>query len=214
MVTTKAPPPNNLPAHKAAMRRQVLAARAQLTAAQRDHAATALATTVTALARQLFDPTPAHPHPPQVAAYVSFGNEPPTGPLLDQLTDAGYDAVVPRVQPGQQLSWHLYADRDQLHANRWGILEPPAHAPSRALAASQLIVIPGLAADAAGARLGRGGGFYDRALADRARTAVVAVVVYPSELLPHVPAEAHDQRVDAVITPHQVHWVSDGHNPA
>ena len=64
----------------------------------------------------------------------------------------------------------------------------------------ELVVVPALAVDRRGNRLGRGAGFYDRALAG-SRPATVVAVIYDDELLDTVPAEAHDVPVHAVLTP-------------
>ena len=62
-------------------------------------------------------------------------------------------------------------------------------------------VVPALAVSRDGVRLGRGGGYYDRALAHARPGAVLVAVVFDDELLDEVPAEAHDHRVTAVVTP-------------
>ena len=64
-----------------------------------------------------------------------------------------------------------------------------------------LAIIPALAVDAKGIRLGKGKGFYDRALLKFEPTPPIVAVVFDSEILNQVPAEAHDQPVDAAVTP-------------
>ncbi|MFD0819548.1 5-formyltetrahydrofolate cyclo-ligase, partial [Micromonospora zhanjiangensis] len=70
-----------------------------------------------------------------------------------------------------------------------------------AVGTAELIVVPALAVDRTGVRLGRGGGSYDRALARCGPAALTVALVYDEELIEHVPAQPHDRRVRAVVTP-------------
>jgi 5-formyltetrahydrofolate cyclo-ligase len=77
-----------------------------------------------------------------------------------------------------------------------------------AVTAADVVLLPGLAVDGRGMRLGRGGGSYDRVLARLERTGVhpaLVVLLYDSEVVGHVPAEAHDRPVRAAVTPSGVH---------
>jgi 5-formyltetrahydrofolate cyclo-ligase len=135
-----------------------------------------------------------------VAAYLSVGLEPSTWPLLDALLAEDVEIVVPRALPRRQLTWVRYAGRDALVIGRFGIPEPRGEAVPDALARTDVAIVPALAVDAAGFRLGRGGGYYDEALASCERPLRVALV-YDHELVDDVHPEAHDQRVDVVLTP-------------
>lgn len=71
----------------------------------------------------------------------------------------------------------------------------------------EMVIMPALAVDHSGHRLGRGAGYYDRALAAPRSTTLLRVVALPSEdLLPDVPHENHDERVDVVVTPDGIVW--------
>ena len=98
-------------------------------------------------------------------------------------------------------------DNTRMVTNTWGIDEPQGPPISTPPAAW---IIPALAVDADGYRLGQGGGFYDRALAQRPSddNALVIAVIFEDESVMHVPHEAHDQRVDVVVTPERVRWLS------
>lgn len=134
-----------------------------------------------------------------VAAYVSVGREPGTGPLLDALSAAGKRVILPLLQPDDDLDWAVYRGPEALLSARRGLLEPAGPALGRdAVATADVVIVPGLAVDATGMRLGRGGGSYDRALG-RA-TGVTVVVLNSEEVLAHVPAADHDRRVDAAVT--------------
>jgi len=77
--------------------------------------------------------------------------------------------------------------------------EPPAAAPAEALGPDTLVLVPGVAFDAEGGRLGRGGGAWDRALAD-SRGAVIFGVGYEMQVVERVPREAHDRPMQALVT--------------
>ncbi|MEU4115172.1 5-formyltetrahydrofolate cyclo-ligase [Kitasatospora sp. NPDC028055] len=140
-----------------------------------------------------------------VAAYVSVGAEPGTRPLLDALRESGVRVLLPVLLPDNDLDWAEYAGPAALAAAGRGLLEPvgPRLGPEAVTEAS-VVLLPGLAVDAAGLRLGRGGGSYDRVLARLERAGarpVLAVLLYEHELLERVPAEPHDLPVDLVVTP-------------
>ncbi|MBA4608091.1 5-formyltetrahydrofolate cyclo-ligase [Aeromicrobium sp. Marseille-Q0843] len=135
----------------------------------------------------------------RVAAYLSLPSEPGTAPLLEMLVGRGVEVLVPVSRPDRTLDWAAY-EPGAVVAGALGVPAPtgPTLGPE-ALATCDVALVPGLAADHAGNRLGRGAGYYDRALADF--TGVTCAVVFEDELLPHVPREPHDQPVDLVLTP-------------
>jgi 5-formyltetrahydrofolate cyclo-ligase len=148
-------------------------------------------------------------HARTVAAYVSVGSEPGTRALLDALRARGVRVLLPALLPDNDLDWGVYAGEGSLarvqHGGRMALLEPVGDRLGvDAVTAADVVLLPGLAVDARGMRLGRGGGSYDRVLArlDRAgaRPALV-VLLYDSEVVEHVPEEAHDRPVQAVVTP-------------
>ncbi|MGZ4492468.1 MAG: 5-formyltetrahydrofolate cyclo-ligase [Nocardioidaceae bacterium] len=146
-----------------------------------------------------------------VAAYVSVGTEPGTGPLLDALADAGKRVLRPVLRPDDDLDWAVYAgERSLLPAGR-GLLEPAGErlGPD-AVATADVVLTPGLAVDRTGMRLGRGGGSYDRALSRVPVGTFVATLLYDGELVDTVPADDHDRRVSAVVTPSGVRRLASG----
>jgi 5-formyltetrahydrofolate cyclo-ligase len=135
-----------------------------------------------------------------VACYVSVGTEPGTGPLLEALGAAGRRVVVPVLLPDDDLDWAVHTG-DLLPARR-GLLEPPGpRLGPEAVATADAVVVPGLAVDRAGMRLGRGGGSYDRALGRVSVGTFTCVVVDDTEVVDRVPAEPHDRPVTAAVTP-------------
>jgi 5-formyltetrahydrofolate cyclo-ligase len=136
-----------------------------------------------------------------VAAYVSVGREPGSGVLLDALVSAGKRVILPLLLPDNDLDWATYAGADSLVSAGRGLLEP-ATAPLglEAVATADVVVVPGLAVDGTGLRLGRGGGSYDRALGRVPVGTFTCVVLNDDEVLDRVPAAPHDRRVTAAVT--------------
>ena len=136
-----------------------------------------------------------------VAAYVSVGREPGTGPLLAALAAAGKRVILPLLQPDDDLDWAVYRGPDSLVPARRGLLEPVGTPLGPyAIGTADCVIVPGLAVDRTGLRLGRGGGSYDRALGRVPVGTFTCVVLQASEVRDEVPADAHDRRVTAVVT--------------
>ncbi|MCK8679097.1 5-formyltetrahydrofolate cyclo-ligase [Streptomyces lichenis] len=189
--------PAAVPSDKALLRRRLLAARALLTS---DDVQTAAAV-LTGSAMALPELTRAR----TVAAYVSVGREPGTRALLDALRERGVRVLLPVLLADNDLDWAVYEGPGSLAKARRGLLEPtgPRLGPEAVLGAGA-VLLPGLAVDARGMRLGRGGGSYDRVLARIARAGTdpaLVVLLYAGEVLEHVPEEPHDHPVHAVVTP-------------
>jgi len=139
-----------------------------------------------------------------VAVYVSTETEPSTAILREALRAAGATVLIPRVS-GESLEWCVDHDQLPLIDSRWGIAEPSGPAVGLGagpLMASSAIVVPALAIDASGFRLGKGGGFYDRTLAELDSTdrPIVIGVIYDDEFIEAVPRETHDIQIDVVVT--------------
>ncbi|WP_323379357.1 5-formyltetrahydrofolate cyclo-ligase [Streptomyces durbertensis] len=144
-----------------------------------------------------------------VAAYVSVGREPGTRALLETLRERGTRVLLPVLLPDNDLDWAPYEGPERLVRAGRGLLEPAA-APlgPEAVAEAEAVLLPGLAVDRRGLRLGRGGGSYDRVLARleaAGGTAPLVVLLYDTEVLEEVPAEPHDRPVRAAVTPSGVH---------
>jgi 5-formyltetrahydrofolate cyclo-ligase len=179
---------------KLALRDQVLTSRRRLGLARIGEAARDLA-------NQLLD-LPEIRHAATVAAYVSVGNEPGTGPLLDALQTSGRRVLLPRLLPDGDLEWSRYAGPDSLQRAGRGLLEPAGDLLGvDAIAGADAVLVPGLAVDARGYRLGRGGGSYDRALGRVPVGTFTCVLLYDGETGLVVPVEPHDRPVTAVATP-------------
>jgi len=137
-----------------------------------------------------------------IAAYYSIGAEPDTHALIFALWKRGSYVVLPVLLPDGDLDWASYEGPDSLAAGPHGLLQPtePVRGPGT-VARADVVLVPALAVDARGYRLGRGGGSYDRALARVGEQVPTIALLYDDELLPSVPTEPHDQRVRVVARP-------------
>jgi 5-formyltetrahydrofolate cyclo-ligase len=178
---------------KQSLRRQLLAARAALPAAQR---AAGDARRDAALLTWLAGRCPAGA---TVALYASLGSEPATGTLRDRLRATGCRVVLPRLLPDGDLE--LLPDSGVLVPGLRGTRHPAGDALPVAEEDLAAVVVPGLAGDATGGRLGRGGGSYDRLLARLDPALPVVLLLHEGEIVPAVPREAHDRRVGALALP-------------
>ena len=136
-----------------------------------------------------------------VTAYVSVGSEPGTGLLLDALVAAGKRVLLPVVVAGLDLDWAVYTGPSGLAPAVRGLLEPTGPRLGKdAIAQADVVLVPGTAVSADGARLGQGGGCYDRALPRITAGTPVAVVLYDDEVGLAVPSDPHDVRVGFALT--------------
>ncbi|MFT4008721.1 MAG: 5-formyltetrahydrofolate cyclo-ligase [Nocardioidaceae bacterium] len=186
-------------AAKLALRDQLLTARRRRGLLEHNQAAQDIAAQLLSL--------PAMQRAATIAAYVSMADEPGTGPLVDAWDEAGRHTLLPVLLPDNDLDWALYRGSGSLVSASRGLLEPRGERLGvEAIARADVVIVPGLAADRTGLRLGRGGGSYDRALARVPVGTPVLVLLYDDELLDEVPHADHDRRVSGAVTPGGVHW--------
>jgi 5-formyltetrahydrofolate cyclo-ligase len=179
---------------KAALRRRLMADRALLTPEQRAAGGRALRDAILELPQVQMAGT--------IAAYYSLASEPDTHGLVYALWKRGGYVLLPLLRPDADLDWASYEGPDSLRPGPRGLAEPGE--PPRgldAVARADLVLVPALAVDRSGVRLGRGGGSYDRALARVGPEVPTIALVYDGELLDKVPADGHDQRVRLVARP-------------
>jgi 5-formyltetrahydrofolate cyclo-ligase len=137
------------------------------------------------------------------AIYKAMGAELDCEPLCQALSELGCQIALPVVvQRDSPLVFRVRRHADQLEPDLNGVLAPPPSAPE---VRPDLVIVPLLAFDGTGARLGQGAGYYDRTL-EKLRGdggPVMAVgLAYAGQELPHIPIQPHDQRVDAMLTEH------------
>lgn len=151
-----------------------------------------------------------------VLGYCSFGSEIDTTPLLNAILAAGKTLVLPKLNPAAG-GLDLYAvtslDAD-LRPGTWGIREPDSACAPVALTAIDFILVPGIAFDRRGGRIGYGKGYYDKLLAafhavNRYPPAVAAA--FDLQIVDSIPMESHDVPVDALVTGSGA-WTVDNKN--
>jgi 5-formyltetrahydrofolate cyclo-ligase len=144
------------------------------------------------------------PLPDTVCCYVPFGSEPGSIALADVLRDAGARVLLPVIPPRPgALDWAEYMGTGELVPGRLrGVLEPsgPRLTPS-ALRSAGLVLLPALAVDHQGVRLGRGAGYYDRSLVHATAGTDLVAIVRDEEFVDRLPAEPHDVLMTGVLTP-------------
>ena len=135
---------------------------------------------------------------PALGAYVAMASELAVDALLATYWDAGRQVFLPRVEPDGVLGWYSVPGAGHLRAGYRGISEPDPHRCEPAtLAAIDVLLVPGVGFTRSGMRLGQGGGFYDRVLADYVGCAVAPV--FRCQLVPKIPSEVHDRPVQGVV---------------
>lgn len=129
--------------------------------------------------------------------FASFRSEVETVPMIRRALAEGKRVVLPKVK-GRDLALFEIRDFDRdVSAGAWGILEPHENEPA-ALDAVDLMVLPGLAFDERGNRLGYGAGFYDKLLVSFTKTTVA--LAFEAQIVPEVPAARHDVPVKKIVT--------------
>ncbi|MGO9781510.1 MAG: 5-formyltetrahydrofolate cyclo-ligase [Streptosporangiaceae bacterium] len=187
-------PADDTAAAKSALRARLLAARASQPAEQREAAGRLNRDHVLSLPQAQMAGT--------VAAYFSVGSEPDTHSLIFGMWKRGTYVILPLLRPDGDLDWASYEGPDSLVAGPKGLMEPAE--PARgvdAVGRASLVLVPALAVDTHGNRLGRGGGSYDRALARVGPQVPVIALLNDGELLDHVPAAPHDRPISMAALP-------------
>ncbi|MGH3634832.1 5-formyltetrahydrofolate cyclo-ligase [Mycobacterium sp.] len=157
-----------------------------------------------------------------VCAYVPVGAEPGSIEMLEVLSSRAGRLLLPVARTTGDdtpvaLQWGEYRP-GRLVTGRFGLLQPgKPWLPASALAEANLVLVPALAVDRAGVRLGRGRGFYDRSLVRRDPQARLVAVVRDCELVGELPCEPHDVRMTHALTPGQglidLHTARESHRP-
>lgn len=156
--------------------------------------------------------------PLTVFSYLSFGHELDTSYLIQHCLQAGDTVVVPRVASKTALQLHELYRNQKLVVNKMGISEPEPNSPifsSARYHEIDLVIVPGLAYDASGGRIGYGGGYYDRFIAHLrsdvegagvdAKQPLLVSLLFKEQLINEVPIAPHDFKVNTLITSEKVY---------
>lgn len=139
----------------------------------------------------------------RVVLFSSLSDEVDTSPIRYRASLDDKRVLLPRATEGGGLEFAVAGSPDRLRTGRFGVAEPPLDAEVETLTGGDLVLVPGLAFDLEGGRLGRGGGYYDRALAGvRSGTSrpILIGVGFSFQVIDHVPMTALDVCMDAVVS--------------
>ena len=181
-------------AEKAAWRRRIRAARRARDPEVRARHAALLTEAALGMAGRIDGP---------VCAHLPIGVEPWSPAGVEALRSAGHEVLLPVVADREgPLDWARYEGPDALLPGLLGLREPAGtRLGPDAVRRAGLVLLPALAADRSGVRLGQGGGFYDRTLPLVDAGVALVVVLGDGELVDALPTEPHDRRVGAAILP-------------
>lgn len=181
---------DDLKRRKRALRREVRARRDALPPEERERLGQAVVRNLLAL--------PAVSQASTVLTFSSFGSEVNTGPIIEQLARDGRRVALPRAE-GRTIVPVAYRSGDPVKPSSFGALEPAGGDPVRP-EEIDVVVVPGLAFDRHGHRVGYGGGFYDRFLGRLRPDALTVGICFSVQVVDEVPHGRGDRPVDLVVT--------------
>ena len=190
--TIPADTPGDLKAAKSRLRREMALRRR---AVRRDEAEAAGLELAARLAN-----CPAFLAARQVAFYAALPDELPTRVAFDAALERGCRALFPAVEGERRLVFRPLERWEDLRPGRYAVPEPPKAAPAVRLTKGDLVLVPGVAFDADGHRLGRGGGCYDAAFPPGASAPLLYGVGFEFQVMDAVPHGSRDRRMDAIVT--------------
>ncbi|VYU45775.1 5-formyltetrahydrofolate cyclo-ligase [Clostridium tertium] len=133
--------------------------------------------------------------------YLSFGSEIDTRPIIDIALEDGKEVYIPKVyKSNKDMKAIRLNSYDNLEENSMGILEPKDDSSFIAKENIDLIIVPGAVFDIHGNRIGYGGGYYDRFLADIKEKRNKVVLAYDLQVVDFIEVEEHDIKMDYIIT--------------
>jgi 5-formyltetrahydrofolate cyclo-ligase len=182
---------------KQELRRKILEARRALAPQHVAEAGRAIAELVVAL--------PEFARASRLGLYAALPDEVPTRDLFEAARAAGKTRLLPRLL-GDEIELAAVEHWEDLRRGRYGVLEPPAWAAAATPGTGELLLIPGVAFDSGGFRLGRGGGHYDRLLG-RLRGPSCFGLAFELQIVDRVPRQPHDRPVQGVVTERMVRRV-------
>lgn len=190
---------SDLAAEKRRVRRSLAEVRRGVTPEQAADAAARIATWLLA--------EPAVRRARRIALYAALPDELPTRPLFDALRGLQASLLLPRSVGANALAFAPVGDWSELRPGRYGVLEPPQSRAEIRPEQGDLVLVPGVAFDSSGNRLGRGRGCYDRAFPRAAaRPPLLIGVAYAVQLVADVPHGDADRSMDAVVTERELRW--------
>ncbi len=169
--------------------------------ARRDAMAPALRTTASHAIIEKICALPNYQEANVVLIYMGFGSEIETQTLFERILADAKMTVLPRVdRASQSLILHVVSTVSELVTSKWGIREPHTDAPSMPINAIEFMLMPGVAFDRSGNRLGYGRGYYDKLLSDASPALARVAAGFSCQLVEAVPVGPNDQKIDILIT--------------
>jgi 5-formyltetrahydrofolate cyclo-ligase len=142
--------------------------------------------------------------------YAALPDELPTRPLYEIARKSEKVLLWPRIAGPGRLEFAPCRRWEELIPERYGVVVPPPGQKSVALGRDDLLLAPGVAFDLRGGRLGRGGGYFDRALGEMGEGGPISLGVgFEFQLVEEVPREPHDRAVGAILTERRLQWVGE-----
>jgi len=181
---------------KSALRSQMRVVRASITQDRRAQAAIQIADLAASL--------PGLAGASGVLAYHATAEEIDPAILLERLSGEGIRIAMPRIAAPGRLELHWVDEVSELAPGAYGILEPSPHAPLAEASDIQAALVPGIAFDPKGGRLGFGGGYYDRLIPSLSADTLVIGLAFDEQIIETVPCSPHDVDVRLVVTPTRV----------
>ena len=189
--------PENLQAEKKQMRDAVLARRDAMLPSARAVASHAIIEKLCAL--------PRYQHAKVILTYMGFGSEIETRPFVERILIDGKIVVLPRVdRASRSLILHAVQSLSELEVSKWGIREPRADTPPVPLSTIEFALLPGVAFDRTGNRLGYGRGYYDKLLSTVDPTLERVAAGFCCQIVDVVPVGPLDQKIDILVTENEI----------
>jgi 5-formyltetrahydrofolate cyclo-ligase len=140
----------------------------------------------------------------RVLLYASYQSEVPTEPIIENALKSGREVVLPRVDESNGcLTKHIIGSMGDVEAGFKGIPEPTTDVCIR-VEDVDIVIVPGVAFSPDGARIGYGGGYYDRLLPRVKGTIPIVALAYEEQMFDNLPSEGHDISMDLIITPERI----------
>ena len=139
-----------------------------------------------------------------VLAFAALPNEIDPAPAVWRLRARGAAIAYPRIEAPGVLGIHLVAHELELIAGPFGLAQPSEHAPRAARDSIDAVIVPGVAFDECGRRLGYGGGYYDRLLPTLRLDCLRIGIAFDEQIVSDIPVDEHDALVHIVVTPSRV----------
>lgn len=179
--------------HKKMLRQQISVARMALSPTER-----------TEKCRRIYHRVTEHPafvRAKTVYCFIDAKGEVDTHQIIRAAWQGGKRVAAPRIE-GKEMQFFYIDDFDHLEKSRFGIEEPAANCAPAEDMTDALMIMPGMVFDQTRNRIGYGGGYYDRFLAEHSDLPTIAVA-FELQVIGHIPAEPHDIRPDILITEEQ-----------